>query len=517
MKVCPECKTTYDDDVETCEHDGAALIEPPDALPDNPELDDVLQVGASDATAMVDLEAMEDEIRERKRQKAEDDARAQEEAEEEARQEAIRNDPDATGVISLEEVEAQHRREREEKERSQQGSAERTDKGVPAAASLSMGSLSGVSIAADDDKDAPTAQVRRRKKDEAQPSSGAGKAVLVVLAVLFGMLIMTVLAFVGYRVLGPFGGQKVAIATWPEGAEAKVDGKDVGTTPTKAALSPGNHRLELRLEGYEPFKEVFSVKKGDKQPAISFDLVPLSGTVVPPKPGEAPAVVDAGAAPVAEAAPTADTDEPDKQRADELVADTRAAIADKDYDGAFGYIQELLKLAPDDPRTDELIDQLASAREEAEGEPAAAEPEGGADPEPSGTTSNTGNGSSERVAQNGNNGGRRTSGRRRGRMPSSTTAPTLPRSKEERRTMSRTAYTEGERLYRLGQFKDAKLMFSRAIQLDPRFAQPHRSLGRIYNREGNNRKVRYHLARYIRLGGPDPDRKVRRWLEENKK
>ena len=55
------------------------------------------------------------------------------------------------------------------------------------------------------------------------------------------------------------------------------------------------------------------------------------------------------------------------------------------------------------------------------------------------------------------------------------------------------------------------------MKLDPDNAEPHRTLGRIFNREEQVDKVRYHLQRYLNLGGADGDFKVREWLKSHPK
>ena len=45
------------------------------------------------------------------------------------------------------------------------------------------------------------------------------------------------------------------------------------------------------------------------------------------------------------------------------------------------------------------------------------------------------------------------------------------------------------------------------------YPEPHRWLGRIFNRSSESEKVRYHLDRYLQLGGQDGDFKVREWLK----
>jgi hypothetical protein len=40
----------------------------------------------------------------------------------------------------------------------------------------------------------------------------------------------------------------------------------------------------------------------------------------------------------------------------------------------------------------------------------------------------------------------------------------------------------------------------------------HRAMARVYTKEDNTPKVKYHLDRYLELGGADEDFKVRDWL-----
>lgn len=60
-------------------------------------------------------------------------------------------------------------------------------------------------------------------------------------------------ALVGARALQLLGpGPWVEISGTPEGANVVIDGKAVGTLPYRAAMSSGDHRLEIRAAGFAP-------------------------------------------------------------------------------------------------------------------------------------------------------------------------------------------------------------------------------------------------------------------------
>ena len=61
MRICPECQTRYDDDVESCPTDGELLVELPAELSGNPPAPEPQQAGTNERTSMIDLEAIEAE------------------------------------------------------------------------------------------------------------------------------------------------------------------------------------------------------------------------------------------------------------------------------------------------------------------------------------------------------------------------------------------------------------------------------------------------------------------------
>ena len=53
------------------------------------------------------------------------------------------------------------------------------------------------------------------------------------------------------------------VKTVPEGAEVTLDGKSLGTSSTLVEVTPGSHRLTLRLEGYVPEERLIDAKEGE--------------------------------------------------------------------------------------------------------------------------------------------------------------------------------------------------------------------------------------------------------------
>jgi tetratricopeptide (TPR) repeat protein len=86
-----------------------------------------------------------------------------------------------------------------------------------------------------------------------------------------------------------------------------------------------------------------------------------------------------------------------------------------------------------------------------------------------------------------------------------------------RMSQARVLASEGRRLYDQGSLGPAKEKLYASLKLDANNPEPHRTLGRIFNREEQTDKVRYHLQRYIELGGADADFKVREWLKTHPK
>jgi len=82
---------------------------------------------------------------------------------------------------------------------------------------------------------------------------------------------------------------------------------------------------------------------------------------------------------------------------------------------------------------------------------------------------------------------------------------------------ARQKAAEGRRLYEQGKLGPARTVLFEALKIDPKSPDPHRTLAKIFNREDDIAKVRYHLERFLELGGNDADFKVREWLRTHAK
>jgi hypothetical protein len=76
--------------------------------------------------------------------------------------------------------------------------------------------------------------------------------------------------------LGPLAPPRfvsVAVNTVPQGAAAKLDGVDVGTTPKMVQVPVGKHVLEFSREGFNPGKFPFEIGPDDASGgSVSFEL-----------------------------------------------------------------------------------------------------------------------------------------------------------------------------------------------------------------------------------------------------
>lgn len=433
MKVCPECKGSFPDDVEVCPDDGAELILGAEELPDNPELQEVIQVAPDDATSVVDLEALEREFRERQEKKAEQEAQRKKDEEERRQREleeeeelARQNDPEATGTAF---------RVRPPSDPHETG------EGGPVEESPSPSSDRPLKLEREKTK-AEKRQEAAAARAGPAPKKKSKKGLVFVVAVL--LLVVGGGGTAGWFLIGPGSGRLLTVQTVPKGASVFVDGKLLGTAPTQTRIRPGTHQIELTLAGYETFKEVFKVEpSGDD---VRF-VQPLKS--LKPK-------------------PVVDETEKLKAEADRLAAKARKLIDAGKFDEALEAIKAFIKIAPEDPRGEALLDELTRAK----------------------------------IA--------RAAAAKAKKKPVVLTAA-------QKRKLARTKNSEGQRQYRLGQFDEATESFREAIRLDTRYAAPHRSIARIYNRRKDIKKARYHLSRYLYLGGRDPDRSVKRWLDEHPK
>jgi PEGA domain len=81
---------------------------------------------------------------------------------------------------------------------------------------------------------------------------------------------------------------------------------------------------------------------------------------------------------------------------------------------------------------------------------------------------------------------------------------------------ARSLLDEGRRAYESNKHAIAREKLYESLKLDGSNPEPHRVLAKVWNRDSNVDKVRYHLERYLALGGADGDFKVREWLKTHK-
>jgi Flp pilus assembly protein TadD len=168
----------------------------------------------------------------------------------------------------------------------------------------------------------------------------------------------------------------------------------------------------------------------------------------------------------------APANDPIRQKADALHKEARTLLAQNKVDEAEARWQALAALVPDDGRPAEGMAEIARRRAKAArpGQKARSDDE---EPE---------------VAR---------------------LKPALRRQTAERfLDQARTAYD-------LGDMPKARDLLSKCVQYDPSRVQCHRILARVYMRDDDVEKVKYHLQRYLELGGSDDDYKVRDWLKSH--
>ena len=364
-------------------------------------------------------------------------------------------DPDATGTIKLDRLSVAKSSQAPDTEVDNTAITNIT------AQSPTFSSRSGERFESTQVTRVPTGEI---PLPERQGGGTDRRTVVLALIVAGGFAVAGALAAL-FILFGPSSTAMLTVTTVPPGAQVTIDGVEVGRAPLQKRVKPGTHTIALSLDGYAPIKEVVAVPKEGLpflQPLKALPSQPPTSGTIPHDGGPLSAA---------------------KATADALAARAEALIAAKDFDGARAKIKELIVAAPDDPRGDALMEKLSSSKAAA-------------------------------LSKTPGRPGRETAGdRQKNRTDKRPTRQNI--APADRKDAAKAAYAEGERYARLRQFDRAKLQFKEAIQLDGTLYLPHRALARIYRREGNLKQTRYHLKRYLRLGGPDRDLKVRRWLEDN--
>lgn len=240
------------------------------------------------------------------------------------------------------------------------------------------------------------------------------------------------------------------ITASPSEAKVEIDNAVAGQAPVNLEVTPGQHTVGLTLDGYHPFAQVVEVPKEGRL---------LTVALVKKEP-ESQVTEDANATIAA--------------RAEAIFAEVDALLAVNDFGAADSRLQVLAALVPGDSRVAAALKRVNDAR-------AAAAP--------------------IKKLKTGHP------------QPAVKDDATLEKlTKKEREIGADRHFKQGQKLFEQGDLAGAKDALQQAIRYDARFYPPHRVLARIYNREKNVAKAKYHLNRYIELGGPDEDYKIRQWL-----
>ena len=296
-----------------------------------------------------------------------------------------------------------------------------------------------------------------REKPKKQRKLRAGLVAFIAVGVLLLVLVVVVLLLLWPKETA------LSIVTSPSGASVEIDEVLSGETPTSIIVSPGSHAVTIRHEGFQAFSQVINVPRGGR---------PLTVALVK---RDSPEQADNSEA-------TEEGNLEFKMRADSIFAELEALEKVGDYDLADARLQVLAVMVPDDPRVAAGLKRLAELKAKA------AKKE----------TANQKQDSQKKPAKH---------------VVAIDTGPNPAQmSRSQRERYADKMFQKGRRLYRAKKIAEAKEYLLRSIRYDASFYPPHRVLARVYNREKNIKKAKYHLSRYIDLGGPDKDYKIRQWL-----
>ncbi|MEW5849861.1 MAG: PEGA domain-containing protein [Myxococcota bacterium] len=305
-----------------------------------------------------------------------------------------------------------------------------------------------------------TAAIRRKKKDKekteatrGRKSSGEGSKVGIVVAAVVGALVLLGGGVGAYMAF--LRKVSLEVVSVPPGAIVLVDSVELGAAPLKADVKPGAHSVRARLEGYEEFADVVDVPASGK--SFVATLQKLGGKR------------------------SGGGNDPIQQKADELHKEARELMARGDHDAAEAKLRALAALVPEDNRAAEALAELSRKRSPTKsgGTKAGGEREGGDD---------------EKGDDDVN------------------VAKMKP---AQRSKLAQKQLDDARTAYDLGEMARAKDLLTKCVRYDPKKAPCHRYLARVYTKEDNNEKVKYHLERYLELGGNDDDFKVRDWLRSH--
>ena len=454
--ICPTCGAEYPEDVTHCPEDGALLLAP--GVKNNPRLPGVRGVDTAAHTAMFTVEDMQKEME--RISAAADNPELDVEPEPEP---DVPVDPNATRSISLEDID----RMREEHEATHgDGRSDTATSAAPdgSGTDLDTGSTSVDATALRTRKAAAPATPQDRERRR--------KIAIYLLAGLGVMLLVGGGALVWAIFLRRM---PVEIVTSPPGAAVLVDNVERGIAPLTVYMPRGAHAVKARADGYLEATEIVQVTQGR---SLVISLKRDEGQQEP------------------------DADDPVKIKADALWEEAAALLKAGKLDEAEVKCQALSALVPDDTRAVECLREIAQRRN-AGGSGKGGKATRGGKGGKRGKAGRAGKGGDGKGGEDGEDGA----------GEADDLGAQIRRMKPaERKKAALRALEQGRTAYDLGDMKLSGEWLNKCLRYNPNQTQCHRVMARVYTKEDNTPKVKYHLKRYLELGGADEDFKVRDWL-----
>lgn len=479
VKICPACQSRYDDDTERCPADGEELVDLPEALPGNPRLAEPVAASPADRTSMIDLEAIEAKRKKRAPDPAARDGEGEGEGEGDDDErtpppaEPLEEDGEATGTL--------HRTRGRRRDPTQvEARAPRSARGAGIEDGDDVDNGEGGEDGEDggdlpDDRrvneeltDREMSRTGRSRRMSRQGTAADGTGVRerpgredterVRGGTRTGMTRAgtQVKARAPRRALSGSQAAFIALVTVVGLIGAIIFVARSTAVLTVTTVPPGAEViLDGKVLGLSPVQK--RVRTGSHVVELHRDDYEPFKEVIDVPTGGLPFLQ-----PLQKKPPPPPPPPTPAQIAEELATSASQVFAAGDLDLARKKLDDALKLVPDHAGAKALLPKVAEAIAQRDAQALRAE---------------------------------------------------AAAAREARLRQARVLAEEGQRLYNKNQLGLAKEKLYASLKLDADNPEPHRTLGRIFNREDQVDKVRYHLQRYLDLGGADGDFKVREWLK----